>query len=239
MRIAVCDDEREETKRISSVIDRYNKERNARIEYSIFSSSIELASVAEREKFDIYILDIIMPVLNGIDLAKEIREFDKVSPIIFLTSSPEFAVESYSVKAADYLVKPIDKERLFCSLDDILDRTETEQEKFIIVRSDDGLRKIFFSNLIYAEVYERKIIYYLKNSEKVESSGKFSSVCDTVLKNSEFILPHRSFLVNMNFISAIGSFGIKLQNGKVIPLAQRRISEIKNHYLSFQMGEVL
>ena len=164
MRIAVCDDEREETKRISSVIDRYNKERNARIEYSIFSSSIELASVAEREKFDIYILDIIMPVLNGIDLAKEIREFDKVSPIIFLTSSPEFAVESYSVKAADYLVKPIDKERLFCSLDDILDRTETEQEKFIIVRSDDGLRKIFFSNLIYAEVYERKIIYYLKKN---------------------------------------------------------------------------
>lgn len=239
MKIAICDDDREEIKRISSILKCYNKERKIQLEYNIFSGGVELSSVAQRENYNIYILDIIMPVLNGIDLAREIREFDKVSPIIFLTSSPEFAVESYSVKAADYLVKPIDKERLFCALDDILEQRETEQDKFIIVKSDDGLRKVFLSNLMYAEVYERKIIYYLKNAEKLETTGKFSAVCDTVLKNSEFILPHRSFLVNMNFISAIGNFGIELQSGKVIPLAQRRITEIKKHYLAFQMGEVL
>ena len=239
MKIAICDDDREEIKRISSILKCYNKERKIQLEYNIFSGGVELSSVAQRENYNIYILDIIMPVLNGIDLAREIREFDKVSPIIFLTSSPEFAVESYSVKAADYLVKPIDKERLFCALDDILEQRETEQDKFIIVKSDDGLRKVFLSNLMYAEVYERKIIYYLKNAEKLESTGKFSAVCDTVLKNSEFILPHRSFLVNMNFISAIGNFGIELQNGKIIPLAQRRITEIKKHYLAFQMVEVL
>lgn len=239
MKIAICDDDREEIKRISSILKCYNKERKIQLEYNIFSGGVELSSVAQRENYNIYILDIIMPVLNGIDLAREIREFDKVSPIIFLTSSPEFAVESYSVKSADYLVKPIDKERLFCALDDILEQRETEQDKFIIVKSDDGLRKVFLSNLMYAEVYERKIIYYLKNAEKLETTGKFSAVCDTVLKNSEFILPHRSFLVNMNFISAIGNFGIELQSGKVIPLAQRRITEIKKHYLAFQMGEVL
>ena len=134
MKIAICDDDREEIKRISSILKCYNKERKIQLEYNIFSGGVELSSVAQRENYNIYILDIIMPVLNGIDLAREIREFDKVSPIIFLTSSPEFAVESYSVKAADYLVKPIDKERLFCALDEILEQRETEQDKFIIVK---------------------------------------------------------------------------------------------------------
>ena len=62
---------------------------------------------AFEEHYDIYLLDVVMPGLNGIELAKEIRSSDKAADIIFLTSSPEFAVESYTVKASNYLVKPV------------------------------------------------------------------------------------------------------------------------------------
>ena len=64
-------------------------------------------------------------------------------------------------------------------------------------------------------------------------------MCDDLMKNPEFMLPHRSFLVNMKFISTIGAADMHLQNGQTIPLAQRRVADIKKHYLAFQMDEVL
>ena len=73
----------------------------------------------QKENYDVLLLDIIMPGLNGIGAAREIRENDRSIPIIFLTSSPEFAVESYRVRAFDYLLKPVNGEELFRSLDNI------------------------------------------------------------------------------------------------------------------------
>lgn len=179
-----------------------------------------------------------MPVLNGIELAKEIRGFDKVSDIIFLTSSPEFAVESYTVKAANYLVKPIQKAAFFQALDDISEKRMEESGKSIIVKSSFGVHKIYLSGLIYVEAMNRKVIYYLKNGEQITTAERFSSVCDMLMQNSEFILPHRSFLVNMNYIRSITTTDMHLQNNKIIPLAQRRVADIKKHYLAFQMEEV-
>ena len=91
---------------------------------------------------------------------------------------------------------------------------------------------------MYVEAFNRRVVYYLLNGEQLECTERFSQVCDNLMKNPEFILPHRSFLVNMNFIRSIAGNDMTLANGMVIPLAQRRITEIKKHYLAFQMEEV-
>ncbi len=238
MKIAICDDDKTEQLQILELLEEYFKEGKNKPTIKTFSSSIELASIARYEQFDLYLLDVIMPVLNGIELAKEIRGFDKVSDIIFLTSSPEFAVESYTVKAANYLVKPIQKAAFFQALDDISEKRMEESGKSIIVKSSFGVHKIYLSGLIYVEAMNRKVIYYLKNGEQITTAERFSSVCDILMQNSEFILPHRSFLVNMNYIRSITTTDMHLQNNKIIPLAQRRVADIKKHYLAFQMEEV-
>jgi two-component SAPR family response regulator len=79
------------------------------------------------KRFDIYCLDIMMPGFTGIDAAKEIRTFDKTAPILFFTSSPEFALESYSVKAINYVLKPISKEKLFFAFDELLEQDQSEK----------------------------------------------------------------------------------------------------------------
>ena len=217
MKIAICDDDKNELFRILSVLADYQTQRNIEFSYKPFDNSTELASNLLRGPYGIYLLDVVMPGLNGIELAKEIRSSDKAADIIFLTSSPEFAVESYTVKASNYLVKPVSRDRLVEALDDIM-RTRTEdRDSCLVLKSSVGVHKVHISEIIYIEASNRKVIYYLRNTSQITCVEKFASVCDQLLQHPEFLLAHRSFLVNMNYI--------------------RRISEIKRLYLAFQMEE--
>lgn len=238
MKIAICDDDRNELLHIQTLLDLYAQERQVDLIIKEYYSSFELASAAANETFQLYLLDVLMPVLNGMDLAREIRLTDKAADIIFLTSSPEFAVESYTVKASNYLLKPVQEDILFQALDDIFSKQFNEMGASIVVKTSIGVHKIHLASLVYVEALNRKVIYHLKNGEQMTSTEKFNSVCDSLMKQPEFMLPHRSYLVNMNYIRSITATDMHLQGGKIIPLAQRRVSEIKKHYLAFQMEEV-
>ena len=178
-----------------------------------------------------------MPDITGMELARKIRSFDKSADIIFLTTSPEYAVESYTVKATNYLMKPIVPERFYETLDEIQKIREQEQGRSLVLKSSIGVHKIPLNQLMYVEAQGRKVLYYLANGEQVTCTDRFSAVCDQLLQNPEFILTHRSFLVNMNYIRLIGTADMQLQNGTVLPLAQRRLTEIRKHYLAYQMED--
>ena len=117
-------------------------------------------------------------------------------------------------------------------------RTRTEdRDSCLVMKSSVGVHKVHMSEIIYIEALNRKIIYYLRNNSQITCVEKFASVCDQLLQHPEFLLAHRSFLVNMNYIRRIDAADLYLANGKFLPLAQRRISEIKRLYLAFQMEE--
>ena len=239
MKIAVCDDNQEELHRVASLLEDYQAEKNVSISPRLFESSVELASIAPQENFDLYLLDVLMPALNGMELAREIRTFNTAVPILFLTSSPEFAVESYTVHAANYLLKPVSRESLFSALNDISAQQKADRKNYIIVKSNIGVRKILLSQLVYVEAQDRRVIYHLQNGGQVDCIARFSAIAGELLKNIEFIQPHRSYLVNMSYINIIGTMDMELQDHTVLPLAQRRVAEIKEYYLAYQMGEIM
>ena len=241
MKIAICDDDSQELDHIICLLNTYISINNLTglLSYQTFNSSFDLAEKAPKEKYDLYLLDVIMPCLNGIDLAGSIRSFDKAADIIFLTTSSEFAVESYRIKASNYLLKPLVEKDFFNALDDIISQSITDEKKYIIVKSSIGVHKIEINNIVYIEAFNRRTIYHLSNREKIETSDKFNDCCNALMQYSEFILAHRSILVNMNYIKIIDNADIYLQDSSVIPLAQRRVSEIKKHYLAYQMEESL
>lgn len=239
MKIAVCDDNQEELHRVASLLEDYQAEKTISISLRLFGSSVELASIAQQENFDLYLLDVLMPALNGMELAREIRTFNTAVPILFLTSSPEFAVESYTVHAANYLLKPVSRESLFSALNDISAQQKADRKNYIIVKSNIGVRKILLSQLVYVEAQDRRVIYHLQNGGQVDCIARFSAIAGELLKNIEFIQPHRSYLVNMSYINIIGTMDMELQDHTVLPLAQRRVAEIKEYYLAYQMGEIM
>ena len=235
-RFAICDDETQSLTYMISLIKEYQQVSPFKIEYTAFHNGIELISALEHGKhFDIYCLDIVMPGFDGIELGKEIRKHDKSTQIIYTTSSPEFALDSYSVKAANYVLKPISKKVLFETLDDILEQMEQKEDAFITLKDTQGIQKILLSNLVYAEAMRRKVLFHITSGRTLECSLRFSQACDLLLEYPFFTKPHRSYIVNMNYINIIENSEIILQTSDIIPIAQGKGKEIKDIYLSFQM----
>ena len=237
LQIAVCDDNIDELSNMVQHIDQYRSVRNLNCEYAVFPNGFELVSAIEKGKrFDIYCLDIIMPGFMGIDVAKEIRGFDKTAPILFFTSSPEFALESYSVKAINYVLKPISKEKFFFTFDEILEQFKAvKDENAIIIKSNEGIQKVLISNLVFVEVIGRNVLYHLRSGKVIECTEPFSSACDKLMKYGCFIKPHRSYLVNIQYVDTIEKHQITLQTLSSIPIAQGKAKEIKQQYLNYQM----
>jgi DNA-binding LytR/AlgR family response regulator len=237
LQIVLCDDNIDELSNMVQLLDQYKASRHLNCEYTVFSNGVELISALDKGKrFDIYCLDIIMPGLTGIDVAAEVRAFDKSAPILFFTSSPEFALESYSVKAINYVLKPITKEKLFFTFDDMLEQIKvSKKDDSIVVKSNEGIQKILLSNLIFAEVIGRNVLYHLLSGKVIECTESFSVACDNLLKYGNFIKTHRSFIVNMQFVDTIENNQVTLQTLASVPVAQGKAKEIKQQYLNYQM----
>ena len=234
IKIAFCDDDMEVLHQMNELLDRYRVERNEDITYAAFQSPFELLTEIEKGiRPDILFLDVVMPGQNGMDVAKEIRQYDTNMKIIFLTSSPEFAVESYSVGAYFYQLKPIWEESFFRLMDAVLAECEKKKKNSLILRSKDGITRIDLQQLEYCEVLGRKLLFHLENGAVMESAGSLDDLAGQLMQYSNFFHPHRSFLVNMEYIQNISSRSIKMVNDAEIPIPHGKCSEIKNTYMEY------
>lgn len=234
IKIAFCDDDMEVLHQMNELLDRYRVERNEDITYAAFQSPFELLTEIEKGiRPDILFLDVVMPGQNGMDVAKEIRQYDTNMKIIFLTSSPEFAVESYSVGAYFYQLKPIWEESFFRLMDVVLAECEKKKKNSLILRSKDGITRIDLQQLEYCEVLGRKLLFHLENGAVLESAGSLDDLAGQLMQYSNFFRPHRSFLVNMEYIQNISSRSIKMVNDAEIPIPHGKCSEIKNTYMEY------
>ena len=121
IQIAFCDDDQTVLAQLSALLEKYRAQRCVQIQCTAFHSPLDLlAEIEKGTRYDILFLDVIMPAENGITAAKEIRQYDNVVKIIFLTSSAEFAVESYVVGAYFYQLKPIWEDSFFRLTDSVI-----------------------------------------------------------------------------------------------------------------------
>ena len=139
IKVAFCDDDMSVLGELKNLLDRYCTKYDQKIECAAFCGSLELlAEIEKGARYDILFLDIILPNDNGISIAKEIRRYDSVVKIIFLTSSSEFAVQSYTVGAYFYQMKPVWEENFFRLMNAAISECKKEQRhslKFLCVRT--------------------------------------------------------------------------------------------------------
>ena len=242
LKIAICDDNNIELLKISKIVEEFIDAHLSEhsITYSAFQNGTDLLVAIEKgQVFDIFLLDVVMPLMNGIQLADEIRNKNTVSKIIFLTSAPEYAVDSYSVDAFYYLLKPIKKDGLIPLLEKAITDIFDKAEKHIIVKCVAGLSKIFLSKLQYAEVIGRTMCFHLKNGEDLESYfGTMSQLEAQLLPDKRFVKPHRSYIVNMDCIKNLVPEGITTVTGAFIPISRNIYKEVKQAYIDYSFDGV-
>lgn len=234
MRIAACDDDVQFLQELSNLLNIYSEEHNCNVEYKIYTNPLELVTQIEKGvHYDAILLDVFMPGINGIQCARDIRTFDNQVKIVFLTSSTEFAIESYSVKAYQYLLKPICKENLFMTLRSLERESEIIEQNNFVFKSKTGITKIPLSKLEYCEVMNRKIVLHLIDGEECECNFRLNDLEEKLKDYGMFLKPHRSFFVNMNYIRTLNTHSIVMECGVKIPVPREKYTQIKQRYMKY------
>lgn len=234
MRIAFCDDDLSVLNELSVLIDKYRVKRNTDISYFAFHNPFDLLAEIERgSSFDIIFLDVIMPGENGIDAASEIRNFDTNVKIIFLTSSSEFAVESYEVGAYFYQLKPIWEESFFHLMDSALSTCKKEHSNSLVLRCKSGITRINLIEIEYCEVVHRTLFIHLTDGNVLECTGSLDELSKQLEPYGGFIRSHRSYLVNLEYIKHLSYQSITMSSSAQLPIPRGKYHEVKDTYLEY------
>lgn len=233
--IAICDDSKQERQILAALFKRYQELHATPLQIHIFQNGFSLLDAIDQGKrFDITILDILMPGENGIEIARNIRASGTDTEIIFLTSSPEYAVDSYEVKAQNYLLKPVTEEKFFASIDSILAKLdEKDTASFIIYTTEKQYSRIRVSSLVYGEVTHRTITLHLADQTMISAVMTFTEFQNILKAYPDFIYPHRSYAVNMHYIQYVTKSDIILTDGQKIPLSRNNYTKISEQFLNF------
>lgn len=231
--IAVCDDSKNIVENMKKNIEEYQELTGRELRVFTFNNGEELLANYNC-KIDILFLDIKMPKVNGIQAAEKIRQKDQKVIIIFLTSLVQHALDGYKVNAANYLIKPITKNRLKMELDRWINKLERSEEPYITVHNDSGNYKILLKSISYIETYNRNlmihtdkgnVVCYLKMKEMENKIGQYG-----------FVRNHSSFIVNLFYVSNVEKMDIKLITGERIPIGKSKKKEFMTSLASYWGG---
>lgn len=234
----LCDDNTEDLQALNRLVERYWKKSELPVpEICLTHSSAELIRrVREGEYFDIYFLDIMMAEGDGIDVARIIRETGRKSIIIYVTSSPEFALGAFGVYASGYLLKPVAEETFDECMDFALNRNLPVGESTISVKCRDGIVNINTGQLMFVQNVSRVMRICMADGEVIESvyiRRPFEEELKELLENVRFIQPHKSFVINLDYVEKMLLHDFVMRGGTVIPISRKNLTVTKKRYLEY------
>lgn len=236
MYIAVCDDLAQARESVAVALERWSRERGVALHYHVFSSASEMLDSVGTDPFSLYLLDIMMPGVDGLTAAREIRAADETAEIVFLTTSPGFAYDSYGVRAMDYLLKPVEEERLFALLDTLW-RREQRPSEGLTIKSGNTIHRVLFSQLSYVEVSGKHLYFHMADGTVQECFGTLREYETALLRREEFIHTHRSYIVNMFHIAELSPLGIITFSGESVPVSRLLYGQVQEQYMKLLFAE--
>ncbi|GAA0702446.1 two-component system response regulator RgbR [Paraclostridium ghonii] len=234
--IILCEDQIEHQKTIVRFLEKILGENSIAYNLKIYKSGEELIDNYP-ENTDIFILDIQMDKITGMDVARKIREIDKNKPeIIFTTSLIEYIQEGYEVRAYRYLLKPIKYDDLKNHILNCINEVLNKKDKFVLIESKNETYKINIEDITYIEIQRKDMSIHTEN--KIYETKMTMDKIEKELKNHKFYRCHKSFLVNINCVENIKQYVAILENKEEVLISRHRFKDFKSKFLS-SLGEKL
>lgn len=229
--VAICEDERYILEELRRKVEKYINRKSLDASIKTFTSGEELLKA--KKKFDIILLDLMLPGIDGLEVA---RQISCRSRIIFVTSYREYAVEAFDANAVHYLVKPVTEERLFLALDRAVNQTEQMDNQSLTLMKSGKTQVIFIRDILYCEVFNHQVRIHT-----VHGTYDYFGTLDMLETklDERFFRCHRSFVVNMSCVAGQEKGVAILTNGEKIFISRRKQTDFIQRLLNFLKNEVI
>ena len=229
IRVALCDDEETVREYLGRLLEEWKERQNDQLQIEYFESAESfLFQYEEDKRWQLLILDIEMGKMNGVELAKKVREHNKEVQILFVTGYMDYISDGYEVEALHYLLKPVTKEKLFSVLDRARERMK-KSEKALFLQGSDETVGIPYYEIRYVEVQHNYVTIHAAEDYTVK---KTLSELEEELGDG-FFRTGRSFLVNLKCVKRITKKEVSLKDGMVIPLSRGMYEKINREIIRY------
>ena len=233
--IVLVDDEQLQLDYMQKLIEQAAESLEIKIEVSQYlSGEAFLFALEDHPTWDLAFLDIEMEELNGMQVAKILREKSPQLELVFATAYAEYAIEGYEVQALDYLLKPINQQKITRVLKRYLEE-QPEDTAYLIAEVEGQATRLNLEDIIYVEANMGEVLVVLTDQEL---PLKMTLLEFQDLLDERFVATHRSYLVNLQYISRLLKKDVALSNGEKIPLSRRRAKEVQSDFIDYYKGSV-
>ena len=213
-RVAIVDDSTTDAEFVLGILNSWAAQRQANIQAEVFpSSEAFLFQYAEDKDWDILLLDIEMGAMDGVTMAKRVRQDNEAVQIVFITGYSDYIAEGYEVAALHYLMKPVNQEKLLIVLDRAMEKRKQE-ERCLNLEAYGEMVRIPFYEIRYLDVHQNYVTVHAKADYTVKHTlGDFEKELD-----DRFCRVGRGMILNLKYIQRVTKTEVRLSDGTVLPL---------------------
>ena len=237
-KIAICDDMEQDAQYIAAAVKKWAEQANVYADIHTFRSAEGfLFDYAAHKDYDILLLDIEMPSINGVELAKRVRRENEAVQIIFITGFPDFMAEGYEVSALHYLLKPVSFDKLSKVLNRAADKLR-KTGRTVVLTAGGERQKIAIADIVSVEAFAHFCALTTIRARFAVTAG--ISAVEKILREAadgEFVRCHRSYIVGVKYIKSVSKTDITLDSGAKIPLSRSHYQTVNQAFIRYFKGE--
>lgn len=234
MKVAICEDHASDRVSLRNAIENYFARMGYASEIYSFDSGEALLGAFFPGGFDILFLDIILPGVSGVELARAIRQRDPNCLLLFTTVSLDHAMDGFEVQASGYVVKPINQEKIDKAMHMCREVLARGARVIEAPTGRGGYIKLPLANIQYVEVYGKACLFHLHGG--VFEARLSLDEIEQQLGGGPFLRCHRSYIVNMNHVEEIGMDDFVMKNGDLVPMRKNGRKDVKISFARFMAG---
>lgn len=236
MNIAIIEDSGQELSLLERCLQSYLSSRQVYRVIDTYTSGEAFLENWPSKSYDLVFLDILMEGISGIEVARKIRETDSECLLIFISSSKEYALQGFEVRAFDYLLKPLSEERFQKALD-LCQNELAKHIRYIEVKESRTLVKIPLNEIIYTDYYNHYIQIHTA-ARLIRSYQQFDVFSPLLLCYPQFLCCYRNCIVNMDHVDSVDKHDFVMENGERVPITRGNRNSIYQQYADYQFLKI-
>ena len=235
MRIAIVEDEQACADTLQKYLQQYGQEFSQELDVTQYENGAVFLREF-RSQFDIILLDISMPVMDGMETARQIRKIDSDVVLLFVTSLSQYAIRGYEVDAMDYILKPVSYFAFSQRMNRAMARVKSHAKNYLIVSTKNGMQKLDISTIYYVESQGHTLILHTRSGD-YPCAGTMKEI-EQKLEEFHFFRCNKGYLVALQYVDGVQD-GCAVVNGELLLISRARKNEFMDALTEFVGGKVI